>query len=63
MIEKIKNWYNQGFWTENMIRKVFEKQAITEEQLNEILNSKILIQEQEVIEEEIEELDLRGQDE
>ena len=37
MFEKIKKWYKQGLWNEQMVRNAFEKSVITEEQMNEIL--------------------------
>ena len=37
MFEKIKKWYKQGLWNEQMVRNAFAKGVITEEQLNEIL--------------------------
>lgn len=39
MFEKIKKWYKQDLWTEDMVNNAFVKGIITEEQLNEILNS------------------------
>lgn len=38
MFEKIKKWYTQKLWTEEMVRIAFKKGVLTEEQLNEILN-------------------------
>ena len=40
MYEKIKKWYKQGLWTETMVRNALTKNIITEEQMNNILNSK-----------------------
>ena len=40
MFEKIKKWYKQGLWNEQMILNAFAKGVITEEQLNEILSVK-----------------------
>ena len=37
MYEKIKQWYAQGLWTEEMVRQAVQKGVITEEQCNEIL--------------------------
>lgn len=37
MFEKIKKWYKQGLWTEQMVQNAFSKGVITEEQLNNIL--------------------------
>ncbi len=37
MFYKIKNWYEQGHWTADMVRNAFNKGKITEEELNEIL--------------------------
>ena len=37
MFEKIKKWYKQGLWTENMVRKALEKGVLSEEQAYEIL--------------------------
>ena len=36
--EDIKRFYNLHLWTDEMVRKAYEKNVITEEQLNEILN-------------------------
>jgi hypothetical protein len=40
MYEKIKKWYRQGLWTEEMIKNASNKGIITEEEFNEIINSK-----------------------
>lgn len=37
MFEKIKKWYNQGLWTEDMVRNAVEKGIITQEQAQEIM--------------------------
>lgn len=37
MFEKIKKWYKQGLWTEEMIRKAEEKGVLTYEQVIAIL--------------------------
>lgn len=37
MYEKIKKWYKQGLWTEQMVRNASTKGVITEAQVNEIL--------------------------
>lgn len=37
MFEKIKKWYKQGLWNEQMVRNAFNKNVLTEEQMNEIL--------------------------
>ena len=37
MYGKIKKWYIQGLWTEEMVRNAVEKGVITEEQCAEIL--------------------------
>ncbi len=41
MFEKIKKWYKQGLWNENMVRNALNKEVITEEQLNEILAQEV----------------------
>jgi hypothetical protein len=38
MYEKIKKWYKQGLWTEDMVKNALNKGVSTEEQFNEILN-------------------------
>lgn len=40
MFEKIRKWFKQGLWTENMVRNAVEKGVITEEQSIEILEKK-----------------------
>lgn len=37
MFEKIKKWYKQGLWTEQMVMNAVEKGILTEDQANEIL--------------------------
>lgn len=37
MYEKIKKWYKQGLWTEEMVRNAVGKGILTEEQAEEIL--------------------------
>lgn len=37
MFEKIKKWYKQGLWTEQMVRNAVEKGVITEEQFAELM--------------------------
>lgn len=37
MYEKIKKWYKQGLWTEEMVLNAVEKGVLTEEQSAEIL--------------------------
>lgn len=37
MFEKIKKWYKQGLWTEEMVRNAVGKGILTEEQAEEIL--------------------------
>lgn len=39
MFEKIKRWYNQGLWTENMVNNAVSKGVLTEEQAKEILKA------------------------
>ena len=38
MKEKIKKWYKQGFWTEQMVRNAMSKGILSEEDVAEILN-------------------------
>lgn len=37
MYEKIKKWYKQGLWTEEMVLNAVKKGILTEEQAAEIL--------------------------
>lgn len=37
MFEKIKRWYEQGLWTEQMVRIAVMKCVLTEAQAEEIL--------------------------
>ena len=37
MFEKIKKWYNQGLWSEAMVRNAVENGIISEEQFAEIV--------------------------
>ena len=37
MYEKIKKWYKQGLWTEEMVLNAVQKGVLTEEQAAEIL--------------------------
>ena len=37
MYEKIKRWYQQGLWTEAMVRNAVAKGKLTEEEAAEIL--------------------------
>ena len=37
MFEKIKKWYKQGLWTQQMVLNAVEKGIITEEQYAEII--------------------------
>lgn len=36
MFEKIKKWYQQGIWTDDMVRSAVEKGKITPAQYTEI---------------------------
>ena len=38
MFKKIKKWYEQGLWTEEMVQNAVDKGVITQEQAAEILN-------------------------
>lgn len=38
MYEKIKKWYDQGLWSEEMVKNAVKKGVITEEQCNSILS-------------------------
>ena len=40
MFEKIKKWYKQGLWIEQMVHNAVVKNVITEEQQVEILGAK-----------------------
>ena len=37
MYEKIKKWYIQGLWMEEMVKKAADKGVITQAEANEIL--------------------------
>lgn len=37
MFEKIKKWYKQGLWTEQMVLNAYLKDIITEEEYNNII--------------------------
>lgn len=37
MFERIKKWYKQGLWTEEMVMNAVQKGIVTEEEANEIL--------------------------
>lgn len=37
MFERIKKWFEQGLWTEQMVRNAITKGVLTEEQAEEIL--------------------------
>ena len=37
MFEKIKKWYDQGLWSEDMVQTAADKGIITQEQAAEIL--------------------------
>ena len=37
MYNKIKKWYEQGLWTEAMVKNAVAKGVLTEEQANDIL--------------------------
>ena len=37
MYEKIKKWYEQGLWTEEMVKNAVKKGVITAEEAAEIL--------------------------
>ena len=41
MYEKIKKWYKQGLWTEEMVLNAVEKGIITAEQAAEILAQEV----------------------
>ena len=37
MYDKIKKWYIQGLWTEEMVKKAADKGVITQAEANDIL--------------------------
>ena len=39
MYEKIKKWYKQGLWTENMVQNAVKKGILTADEAEEILSS------------------------
>lgn len=41
MFEKIKKWYRQGLWTEQMVQTAVKKGVITAEQAEDILNQEV----------------------
>ena len=38
MKEKILKWYNMGLWTEKMVQDAVNKNILTSDEANEILN-------------------------
>ena len=38
MFERIKKWFDQGLWTEQMVRNAVRKGVLTEAQAEEILS-------------------------
>ena len=40
MFEKVKRYYDSGLWSEERVRNVAEKGAITQEECEEIINGK-----------------------
>jgi hypothetical protein len=41
MYEKIKKWYKQGLWTEEMVLNAVQKGVITKQEANEILGKEV----------------------
>lgn len=39
MYEKIKKWYKQGLWTENMVQNAVKKGILTADEAEDILSS------------------------
>ena len=39
MYEKIKKWYKQALWTENMVQNAVKKGILTADEAEEILSS------------------------
>lgn len=37
MFEKIKKWYNQWLWTEQMVQNAVDKGVLTQDEANEIV--------------------------
>jgi hypothetical protein len=42
MFERIKKWYNQGLWTEEMVLNAVDKGVLTADEANEILNKGVV---------------------
>ena len=38
MYDKIKRWYIQGLWTQEMVKKAADKGVITQDEASEILS-------------------------
>ncbi len=41
MFEKIKRWYYQGLWTEEMVKQAVEKGVITQTEANELIGGDV----------------------
>ena len=41
MYEKIKRWYQQGLWTEEMVNNAVKKGVLSEEEESAIINDKM----------------------
>ena len=41
MYEKIKKWYEQGLWTEEMVKQAVEKGVITQDEYDELIGGDI----------------------
>lgn len=39
MFEKIKKWYKQGLWTQDMVHNALEKGIISQDQYDEIISN------------------------
>lgn len=39
MKDKIEKWYNQGLWTDEMVKQAVEKGVITQAECDEILGA------------------------
>ena len=42
MFERIKKWYKQGLWTEEMVWNAVEKGIITEKEYNKIMEENLI---------------------
>ena len=41
MYEKIKKWYEQGLWAEEMVKQAVEKGVITQDEYDELIGGDV----------------------